>query len=499
VSALVIIGGGIAGLSSAMLLARDGHHVTVLERDPAPPTEPADSWAGWERRGVTQFRGPHGFLPRFRALLEVELPDVVSALDAEGALRANRIADLPAAITGGWRDGDERFEQLTGRRPLVEAVLARRAAREPGVTIRRGAAVAGLLTDDGDGAVPRVTGVVLDGGERLPADLVIDAGGRRSALPDWLEASGATRPVELVEDGGSVYYWRDFRRSDGTVPAIVGPILQHYDSISVATLAADNGHWSVAVVSTVHDHAMRAAREEDVWDRLVASYPLAAHWCGGEAIGGVGVMAAIVDRQRCFMAGERPVATGVVAIGDASACTTPSLGRGASIALVQAVCLRDVLHDVDAGQPGDLAAHWHATTAQRVSPLVEDTLRLDRHRRAQIEAQIDGRAYDPPDPAWHLGQTLAGVARRDPDLLRGYLALAAMVERGADVFGRPGFVDKVMAAGPPEPLPGPSRRDLVGIIGEPTGRASRSRTRAPAPPCCCCTGSRTPTACGATR
>ena len=71
----------------------------------------------------------------------------MSALDAAGTLRANRIADMPAAITGGWRAGDERFEQLTGRRPLVEAVLARQAAREPGVTIRRGAAVAGLLTD----------------------------------------------------------------------------------------------------------------------------------------------------------------------------------------------------------------------------------------------------------------------------------------------------------------------------------------------------------------
>ena len=118
---IVIVGGGIAGLTSAMLLARDGHHVTVLERDPAaPPGDPSDAWAQWERRGIPQFRLSHAFLPRFRALLDAELPDVPTALVAAGALRSNRLATLPDSITGGWREGDERFEVITGRRPTVE-------------------------------------------------------------------------------------------------------------------------------------------------------------------------------------------------------------------------------------------------------------------------------------------------------------------------------------------------------------------------------------------
>ena len=70
---IVMIGGGVAGLIGSVLLARDGHHVTLLEGDPAPPPAPTDAWDRWERRGVTQFRLPHAFLPRFREVLDHDL------------------------------------------------------------------------------------------------------------------------------------------------------------------------------------------------------------------------------------------------------------------------------------------------------------------------------------------------------------------------------------------------------------------------------------------
>src|SRR5215216_2567966 len=60
---ILIIGGGICGLGAALLQARDGHDVTILERDPSPPLDSlGDAWNQWNRSGVAQFRQPHKFM-----------------------------------------------------------------------------------------------------------------------------------------------------------------------------------------------------------------------------------------------------------------------------------------------------------------------------------------------------------------------------------------------------------------------------------------------------
>ena len=65
------------GLCTAMMLARDGHQVTVLERDEAPADNPEAAWEAWDRRGVNQFRLLHFLLPRARQTFDTELPDVL--------------------------------------------------------------------------------------------------------------------------------------------------------------------------------------------------------------------------------------------------------------------------------------------------------------------------------------------------------------------------------------------------------------------------------------
>jgi 2-polyprenyl-6-methoxyphenol hydroxylase-like FAD-dependent oxidoreductase len=460
---ILFIGGGITGLGGAMVLARDGHTVTVLERDPAPPGPPLEAWDRWSRRGVGQFRLPHGFLPRFRAVLEQELPDALAACEAAGALRYNRVTSLPEAVSGGHWPGDERFDIVTGRRPMIEATLAGLAARQPGVEIRRGVAVRGLLTDGHDD-IPHVAGVVTDRGERLLADLVVDAGGRRSALPDMLVEVGATRPTEERADSGFMYFARHFRSADGHLPPMLGPPLQHYATVSLATLPADNGHWSVVLFAATTDRVLRRARDVGTWTRIVSAYPLVADWLDAEPTTGVDVMASVEDRVRRFVVGGRPVATGVVAVGDAAACTSPSIGRGASIALLHVVTLRDVLRAVDRRDHGLLVEAFELATAGRVTPYVDDTLAADRHRRAQIAAERGGDVYAPDDPAFRGMQALVAGAGRDPVLLRALSEVTGMLARGADVVRRPEIAARLAGAGTPAPLPGPDRGGLLDLV-----------------------------------
>jgi len=62
---IIVLGGGVGGLSTALLLARDGHDVTVLERDADPlPESVDDAVHAWPRRGVPQFQQAHYLLPR---------------------------------------------------------------------------------------------------------------------------------------------------------------------------------------------------------------------------------------------------------------------------------------------------------------------------------------------------------------------------------------------------------------------------------------------------
>lgn len=471
---IVVVGAGVVALGTAMLLAGDGHRVIVLERDPeGPPSDPVEAWERWQRPGLNQFRMAHAFLGGFRAIVDAELPRVSQALQDAGGLRLNFIRDvLPAQMSGGWRDGDERYEWLTGRRALVEAVLAAIAETTLGVEVRRGVAVAGLTSGTAtQTSIPHVTGVRTKDGQSIPADLVVDMSGRRSALPGWLQDIGARPPSEELEDSGLLYFGRHFRSADGSVPPMLGPAQIHWGTVSSLTLPADNGTWSVVVVTSSKDTALRSLREADRWEAVVRGLPLVTHWLDGTPINdGIQVMARLEDRYRGFVVDGDPVATGVVSVADSWACSNPANGRGASIGMLHALTLRNQLRVVGADDPASFAEAFHAATAETVEPWYRATLTSDRHRLGEIEAGIRGVSYDSPDPAYQLEKALDVALAQDPECLRANLDIRFVLRTPEEVFARPGLRDKVLQLGSgwhDERPFGPNREQLLALVSAP--------------------------------
>jgi 2-polyprenyl-6-methoxyphenol hydroxylase-like FAD-dependent oxidoreductase len=339
--------------------------------------------------------------------------------------------------------------------------MATAAAECPGLRVRRGVAVTGLLTS-GPGAVPRVVGVRTTTGD-LRAECVVDAGGRRSAVGRWIVEAGGRAPLEERADCGFVYYGRHYR---GELPAGVDSILSLNESVSLLTLPADNGTWAVGIITSSRDHALRGLRHAPSWEAAVRLYPATAGWIDAEPITDVSVMAGIEDRQRRLVVGSEPVVTGLVAVGDACTSTNPSLGRGASIGAMQACVLRDTVAKEGTSDPETLVLRYAADTETAIAPYVEATLTFDRHRLAEIEADIAGRPYEPDDPAWAMTRALWAGGREDPVLARALALIGSVHATPGQLFSDPLLARRVAGhRGRPHYAPGATRAELLAAVG----------------------------------
>ena len=467
-SNVLILGAGLAGLTAAALLARDGHEVTVLEKDPAPAPADSSGTDTWSRPGAHQFGHIHLNLARWLQLADLELPELSERLLAAGGLRLNLLKAHPAADPVRYTESDRRFETVTARRPVLEAVLAHEAEGTPGVRIIRGERVTGLIADPDS---KQVSGVRTDTGE-WRAELTVDATGRRSAMPLWLKEAGLPPATEHSARNSTVYYSRHFKSAGGTVPELKAATLQPYDGVSIITLPADNGTWSVAIQTHESDHELRQLRNPAVWSDVLAQYPLAAHWDRGNPLSDdVQMIAALHDRSRSLVSEGGARTSGLVLLGDAWACSDPSLGRGSTMSFRHAQILRDTLRTRDPVLDGvDFTSSFEHRSDTLLGPINRRSWWFIRNRLAELAADAVGQPAE-LGPDWQHVQVTRGLEYGDADLARGFAGVAYLLQTAAESFDNPQLLDERVESTlrgdwNRYPLPGPTRAALLSRLAD---------------------------------
>jgi 2-polyprenyl-6-methoxyphenol hydroxylase-like FAD-dependent oxidoreductase len=486
---IVVVGGGVAGLASALQLGRAGHDVTVVERDDTPMPRTADEAFEWDRRGAPQVRHSHAFLARLRNLLRDHQPDVLEALLAEGATEMRFGDALPPGMEFVPEPGDEELVMIACRRTTFEWVLRRAALAEPGVTIRTGHAATALLTTTpknvldgapdarssahfGDEVV--VSGVRLDDGTEIEADLVVAANGRRSAIAEWLTEIGARPVTETVEDTGIVYASRFYRLlPDAELPPRSGPIGGDLGYVKYGTFVGDNRTFSITLaVPSDDDELRRRLSEPAAFDAAAGTLPATAPWLDGRAEAitpQVHLMAGLLNKWTEYVVDDEPAAIGLVPIGDAVVCTNPLYGRGCSTAYWSAHLLATAI----GRHPADVrtaAVAYDRMLRSEILPWYRASVEQDREARRVSGALLAGEdPYgDASDPRAFtrsvLRDGLAPALRTDQVVLRAFVrnlnllsapdALLTDADFGARVFA----VLQTKDQRPPEPPLGPATR-----------------------------------------
>ncbi|MGC4108984.1 MAG: FAD-dependent oxidoreductase [Nocardioides sp.] len=434
---ITVIGAGPAGLTLGAALARRGHQVTAVDRDPGPPFG-----VTWQRKGVMQFHHAHAFRATVAQSLERILPEAVPVWLATGAEPIT--VDQPGGpLLIGYRSRREPFERAV--REVASSV--------PGFTIRQGH-VERVLHEHG-----RATGVVVDG-SCVEADLVVDASGRSGRVSREFSSR-----VSVGGPCGQAYVDRVYRLRPGAEPGpMSNPVIwqSEHDGYLSLVFPHDQGYFSALIVRRADDRALLGLRDNDTFESATAAIPGLSQWTDPERSVPVtdvlagGALLNVYAGQRRREGGL--VLPGLFFVGDSVATTTPVFGRGITTTLWQVEALLHLV-DHDATDPEGVGLALDDFGESEIRPWVEDHIAMDAaHVARWAGADVD---LDGPLPS----DVILAAAEVDPAIMQsaqGYLSMHAAPStlRAAEPLAR-----AVYASGwRPSYAPGPTRDQLVEIV-----------------------------------
>ncbi|MDX3572024.1 FAD-dependent oxidoreductase [Streptomyces sp. ID05-47C] len=336
----VVLGGSIAGTFAARVLSEVYRDVVVVDRDQVINVSDP-------RRGTPQGGHAHGLHARGCQILEELFPTLLDDM---------RLAELPVGDLGEqrWYFNARRFRpkrtglsSVTARRPVLEEYFRAKVAALPNVTFLERTELLGLLSTPDSG---RVTGVRLrptaaagdaEDAFELYADLLVDATGRGSRTPVWLEELGYERPAEQRMTIGLAYTTRLYRSRpemlDGT--QFINSIASRESPRGGFFGQVDRDTCILSLTGMHGDHAptdpdgflafARSLPITDIYDRILDAEPLTEP---------VSIrFPASVRRyyERLSRLPER-----LLVLGDAVCSLNPNYSQGMTVAAMEVMALR---------------------------------------------------------------------------------------------------------------------------------------------------------------
>jgi 2-polyprenyl-6-methoxyphenol hydroxylase-like FAD-dependent oxidoreductase len=452
---IVVIGAGMAGLACALALSEPGREIVVLDRDPAPGGNVETAFRDWERKGVTQLRHSHVFLGRLYCLIRDFYPELLAELKASGAREWTFADGVPKTLKDQFapQAGDDDMTILFSRRTTFEFKIRKFAERRPGVTFRTGAPVKGIVAERRDGRLV-VTGVALattDGEEVLSADIVVDASGRNSQIPEQLAALGAILPYE-EHPAGILYFTRHYRFRDGASEPERGEVPGAGDLgyLKYGIFNADNRHFSLTLAVPEIETALRMAiPRPETFDAICARLPGVQKWTDNrtaEPVSKVFGMGNLKNAWRSYIAKDgTPAALNFFAVGDSLVRSNPLYGRGCSQAFIAAHILAEALEMHN--DPAERAQAYDRTVRSELKPFWDAMVRQDKASIRRAENEQDPNYKPSAKARWiksFVDDAINPATRGDMKVLRAVMRPFQMLEAPSVWLRNPFVVGRVL-------------------------------------------------------
>ncbi|HAY07855.1 MAG TPA: FAD-dependent oxidoreductase [Hyphomonas sp.] len=483
---ILVIGAGIGGLCTALMLAPSGREVILLERDgPVETGNPDELFLSWKRTGVGHLRQSHAFLARLRNIMKAEHPALLDQLAELGVRELTFENMLTEHQLAAYKPepADEELIILTSRRTTLEMAMRRYAESLENVTIRSGFLVRRLITSKGADGVFDVTGV--EGEEngapvRLTADAVVDASGKSGFTIEQLIDEGASIKEES-ESSGILYFTRHYRLRDGqdepdrrSNPPATGDL----GYLKFGVFPGDGGNFSITIaIPEVEMEMRKSILNPDIFHQITLMLPGLYPWTNetrSESTSKVFGMGDLQSRWRDMVTDGRPAVRGYFALGDTLIRTNPLYGRGCSFAAVSAQRLRETLDET--ADPAARAVAYYNRILEELRPFYLTQRRQDRSaiKRAKqaltpgYRKSLRSRILES-----FIDDGVRIAVRSDIRLLREAMRGFHMLEHPDKWLGKPRNLAKVLyywsrgkksnaAAYPPNP--GPERTQMMQAL-----------------------------------